>query len=153
MSLSFIPLPNPKRMVLALSVFFTIIDETERPIPQPGINSVEIELLGGDNAPVPATFEDAQTPFYIAMVLDASGSMSNLMAGVREAAQAAVDRPPPGAHIAVIKFNELAIDGELSVIEPFTPDMALIKGSINAVSPNRMRLLAFITPCINPLNC
>ncbi|HXV99734.1 MAG TPA: VWA domain-containing protein, partial [Anaerolineae bacterium] len=127
------PAAEPQEDSLALSVFFTITDETGRPIPRPGIESADIELLGGDNAPIPATFEDAKTPFYIALVLDASGSMQQEMPGVREAAQAAVDNPPPGARIAVIKFNQLALDGELSIIEPFTSDMALVKGSINAV--------------------
>ena len=80
------PAVEPQEDGVALSVLFTSTDETGRPIPRPGINSVEIELLGGDNAPIPAAFEDAKTPFYITMVLDASGSMAE-MPGVREAAR------------------------------------------------------------------
>ncbi|MBE7474906.1 MAG: hypothetical protein DPW09_37035 [Anaerolineae bacterium] len=128
------PAAEPQADSLALSVFFVITDELGRPISRPGIDSVEIELLGGgDNAPVEAKFSDPQTPFYIALVLDASGSMANMMPGVREAAQSAVDSAPPGANIAVIKFNELAIEDDLTIIEPFTEDPVLVKGAINAV--------------------
>ncbi|MCK6624510.1 MAG: FHA domain-containing protein [Anaerolineae bacterium] len=128
------PAAEPQADSMALSVFFVITDELGRPISRPGIDSVEIELLGGgDNAPVEAKFSDPQTPFYIALVLDASGSMANMMPGVREAAQSAVDSAPPGANIAVIKFNELAIEDDLTIIEPFTEDPVLVKGAINAV--------------------
>jgi hypothetical protein len=128
------PAAEPQADSLALSVFFVITDELGRPISRPGIDSVEIELLGGgDNVPVEAKFSDPQTPFYIALVLDASGSMANMMAGVREAAQSAVDSAPPGANITVIKFNELAIEDDLTIIEPFTEDPVLVKGAINAI--------------------
>lgn len=128
------PAAEPQADSMALSVFFVITDELGRPISRPGIDSVEIELLGGgDNAPVEAKFSDPQTPFYIALVLDASGSMANMMAGVREAAQSAVDSAPLGANIAVIKFNELAIEDDLTIIEPFTEDPVLVKGAINAI--------------------
>ncbi|MCL4297862.1 MAG: FHA domain-containing protein [Anaerolineae bacterium] len=128
------PAAEPQADSLALSVFFVITDELGRPISRPGIDSVEIELLGGgDNVPVEAKFTDPQTPFYIALILDASGSMASAMPGVREAAQAAVDSAPAGANIAVIKFNKLALEDNLTIVEPFTPNLALVKGSINAI--------------------
>ncbi len=127
------PAAEPQEDSLALSVFFTIIDSSGRPIPRPNIESAEIQLIGGNNPPIPATVEDPRTPFYIAFVLDASGSMANVMPHVREAAKTALDNPPPNARFAVIKFNELSIDDVLRPIENFTNDIVLVKSGIDAV--------------------
>lgn len=127
------PAAEPQDDSMALSVFFTITDENGRPISRPGIDTVEIQLLEGNITPIPASFSEANSPFYIALLLDASGSMANVMGSVREAAQTAIDNVPPNARVAVFKFNDLSIDDELRPIEPFTNDMVLVKGSINAV--------------------
>jgi hypothetical protein len=127
------PAAEPQADSMALSVFFTITDESGRPIPRPGIETVEIQLLEGNTTPVPASFSEANSPFYISLLLDASGSMASVMPAVREAAQTAIDNVPPNARVAVFKFNELSIDEQLRPIEPFTNDMVLVKGSINAV--------------------
>ncbi len=127
------PAAEPQADGMALSVFFTITDESGRPLSRPGIDTVEIQMLEGNTTPVPAAYSEANTPFYIALLLDASGSMANVMPAVREAAQAAIDNAPTNARVAVYKFNDLSIDQELRPIEPFTDDMVLVKGSINAV--------------------
>lgn len=127
------PAAEPQPDSLALSVFFTITDESGLPVTRPGIDTVEIQLLEGNTAPVLSTFSEANTPFYISLLLDASGSMASVMPEVREAAQTAIDNVPPNARVAVFKFNDLNIDQELRPIEPFTSDMVLVKGSINAV--------------------
>ncbi len=127
------PAVEPQQDSLALSVFFIITDADGRPISRASIDSVEIELLGGDNSPTPASYEDPQTPFFIALLLDASGSMVNVMPDVREAAQEAIDNAPPTARFGVFKFNELALEQELRPIEDFTPDQVLVKGAIAAI--------------------
>ena len=127
------PAAEPQAESLALSVFFTITDESGRPISRPGIETVEVQLLEGNTTPVLASFSEANTPFYISLLLDASGSMASVMPAVREAAQTAIDNVPSNARVAVFKFNDLSIDQELRPIEPFTDDMVLVKGSINAV--------------------
>lgn len=89
-----------------LDVFFTIRDENGRFIPQPNIKSATIELLGGDSDPVPVNIDKPQTPIFIALLFDTSGSMSNVMDQVRTAAKSAIDSAPSNAHFAVIPFNE-----------------------------------------------
>jgi len=127
------PAAEPQEDSMALSVFFTIVDESGRPISRPGIETVSIQLLGGNSLPTPATFSDPNTPFYITLLLDASGSMQNVMGSVREAAQEAINNTPPNARVAVIKFNDLPIDDVIRPIQNFTSDMVLVKGAINAV--------------------
>lgn len=128
------PAAEPQDKSMALSVFFTITDPSGRPIPDPNIESAEIQLLGGNTAPITATVAKPQTPFYIALVLDASGSMANVMPKVHEAAKSALDNAPPNARFAVIKFNDLPIDAVLRPIQDFTNDLVLVKSGIDAVN-------------------
>ncbi|RME69684.1 MAG: VWA domain-containing protein [Chloroflexi bacterium] len=127
------PAAEPQEDSMALSVFFTVVDTEGRPISRPGIETVTIQLLGGSSPPIPASYADPQTPFFIALVLDASGSMANVMPKVREAAQQAIDNAPTSARVAVIKFNDLSIDDQLRPIQNFTNDLVLVKGAINAI--------------------
>lgn len=127
------PAAEPQADSMALSVFFTLVDENGQPIANPNVDSAEIQLVGGNSSPVPATVEDPKTPFYIAMLLDASGSMANAMPSVHEAAQAALQNAPPTARFGVFKFNELEIDEPLRPIENFTTDLVLVAGGIRAV--------------------
>jgi hypothetical protein len=117
---------------LALSVFFTIVDAAGRPISQASIDSVEIQLLGGNDEPVPASYGDPKSPFYVAVLLDTSGSMQNVMASVREAAQEAIDNASPTAYLGVIPFNELEIQqgDELQLAADFTNNHGLVKNTI-----------------------
>lgn len=119
---------------LALNVFFTLTDGAGRPIPRPNIESASIQLLGGDSQPVPAVVEDPQTPVFIALLLDASGSMQGVIGDVREAATSAIDAAPPTAHFAVIQFNETSV-----IVEDFTNSHDRIKSAINVIDavPNR----------------
>lgn len=89
------PAAEPQDKSMALSVFFTVIDPTGRPIPEPNIDSAEIQLLGGNTAPIAATVAKPQTPIYVALVLDASGSMANVMPQAHEAAKALWISPHP----------------------------------------------------------
>lgn len=127
------PAAEPQADSMALSVFFTLVDENGQPIANPNVDSAEIQLVGGNSSPVAAAVEDPKTPFYIAMLLDASGSMANAMPSVHEAAQAALQNAPSTARFGVFKFNELEIDEPLRPIENFTTDLVLVAGGIRAV--------------------
>jgi Ca-activated chloride channel homolog len=52
-------------------------------------------------------FGTAQTPFEIALLLDTSGSTSNDVALIREAAKSFVDSLRPGDRVGVVAFNTL----------------------------------------------
>ncbi|MCB9420422.1 MAG: VWA domain-containing protein [Ardenticatenaceae bacterium] len=119
---------------LGLSVFFTVTDGNGRPIPNPNIESATIQLLGPNNEPVSAIVDDPQTPVYIALLIDGSGSMQNVIGDVRAAAQSAINSAPPTAYFAVIQFNQ-----EFTVLQDFTNDLNRVKNAINQVEavPNR----------------
>ena len=119
---------------LGLSVFFTVTDGNGRPIPNPNIESATIQLLGPNNEPVPAIVEDPQTPVFITLLIDGSGSMQNVIGDVRAAAQSAIDSAPPTSHFAVIQFNETS-----TILQEFTNDHNRVKSAINLVEsvPNR----------------
>lgn len=119
---------------LGLNVFFTFQDGSGRPIPRANIESASIQLLGTNNEPVPASIEDPQTPVFIALLIDGSGSMAGVIDSVREAARTAIDAAPPTARFAVIQFNETS-----TIIEGFTSDLNLVKAAINVVDsvPNK----------------
>lgn len=113
---------------LALSTFFTLTDGNGRPIPTANIESATIQLLGPNNEPVPAVVEDPQTPVYISLLIDGSGSMGNVIGDVREAARSAIDNAPPNAYFSVIQFNEESI-----LIQDFTNDLNRVKSGIDTV--------------------
>lgn len=119
---------------MGLDVFFTVTDSNGRPIPQPDIESATMQLLGGNSDPVPAQIADPQTPIFIALLLDTSGSMQDVMEQVRTAAKSAIDNAPPTAHFAVIPFNETSLP-----IQDFTDNHIRVKDVIDTVQaiPNR----------------
>ncbi|MCP4415749.1 MAG: VWA domain-containing protein, partial [Chloroflexi bacterium] len=98
------------------------------------IESATIQLLGANNEPVPAIVEDPQTPVYISLIIDGSGSMQEEIGDVREAARSAIDSAPPTSFFSVIQFHEESI-----VIQDFTNDHNRIKSAIDTVEsvPNK----------------
>ncbi len=119
---------------LALSTFFTLTDGNGRPVPNANIESATIQLLGPNNEPVTAVVEDPQTPVYISLIIDGSGSMQEEIGDVREAARSAIDSAPPTSFFSVIQFNEESV-----VIQDFTNDHNRIKSAIDTVEsvPNK----------------
>ncbi len=119
---------------LDLNVFFTMRDDNGEPIPNPSINEATIQLLGIDSEPVSASVSKPNTPIYIVLLIDGSGSMQEVMPDVRLAARTAIDQAPPNALISVIQFDE-----GITVIEDFTDNHERVKTAINGVAsqPNK----------------
>lgn len=126
--------PTEGENSLGLDVFFTLTDSNGRPQPQPEIESATIQLLGGNSQPVPVQIANPQTPVFITLLLDTSGSMQDVMEQVRTAAKSAIDNAPPTAHFAVIPFNETSVP-----IQDFTDNHIRVKDVIDTVQaiPNR----------------
>ena len=110
---------------LALDAFFTIMDENGRPVSNPNIESATIQLIGSNAAPISASVDDPQTPIYITLLIDGSGSMKDVIDDVRNAAIAAIDSAPATAQFAVVQFNENAI-----TLQDFTSDHDSVKNAI-----------------------
>ncbi len=116
---------------VVLSTFFVARDGGGAPINNPRLSTAEIQLLGADGAIFPATISDPQTPLFIALVLDASGSMRAVMPQVKTAAQNAIDQAPPNAFFTVIGFDEtFNIEIEAS------NDRSLVKSAIDRITVN-----------------
>ncbi|GAB4447165.1 MAG: hypothetical protein Kow0031_29750 [Anaerolineae bacterium] len=122
------PAVEDKGDSLGLNVFFTAVDPTGRPVSDLNVESASIELLGAGVEPVPATVDRPNTPFYVVLLLDASGSMANVMGEVREAAKEAIDSAPPAANFAVVQFSD-----DFRPVTEFINDIDRVKSAIDRV--------------------
>ena len=88
---------------LRLDLYFTVLDENGKVIPDASVDSADILVDGERTA---ATVIKPTTPLLIAITLDASGSMAEQAEDMRQAAIEAVQNAPDEAQFAIIKFNE-----------------------------------------------
>jgi VWFA-related protein len=114
---------------LTLNVYFTVVDNDGKVVTNASIQSAEIILLD-DNSRYAATTKKADTPFYIVLVLDASGSMARAAADLRNAAAQSITNAPDGARFAVVMFND-----KINVLQDFTDDEERIANAIEKVIP------------------
>ncbi len=115
---------------LTLGTYFTLIDDsTGRPVTQAQIKSAEITQLDS-NVHTPASYKPADTPFYIVLLLDASGSMQRAAEDMRRAATEAISNAPKGAQFSVVQFDQ-----ELKVLHDFSGDASAITRAISKVQP------------------
>ncbi|MBI9044774.1 MAG: FHA domain-containing protein [Anaerolineaceae bacterium] len=97
---------NENQDEMSMSIYFTVVDRlTGRPITDAEIGGAELELLemGVEQT---AVVKKPDTPFYIAMVLDASGSMLGAEKDLQDAAINGVRNAPQGTKFSVFQFNE-----------------------------------------------
>ena len=106
---------------LGLTVYFTV--ESEQALVQPDASA---SILLEDGTRYPAQVDTA--PFYIAIVLDASGSMRPVIDDIRQAAIELVQEAPSEVQFVVIRFAE-SIDLKRS----FTNNQEEIIQGINEV--------------------
>ncbi|MBE2220108.1 MAG: FHA domain-containing protein [Anaerolineae bacterium] len=81
-----------------------------------------------DGTTYPASLK--RPPYYMALVLDASGSMEPVFDSVQQAAVDLVNAAPPEVQFAVIEF-----DDNINLLQPYTNDHAQIINAINSVQP------------------
>jgi len=115
----------PAQDSLLADVYFTLQDGAGRPFPAADIQSASVLLEDGRQ--FPATVE--QPPYYVALVIDASGSMRAALPAVQQAAADLVRAAPPGTYFAVIRFDET-----ISLVQPFTNDPAQALSAVNNVA-------------------
>lgn len=70
-------------------------------------------------------------PFYVALLIDTSGSMSPVLESTRRAATALVEAAPPQAYFAVITF-----DSTLNKQLDFSNDRAAVAGALTGLQSN-----------------
>lgn len=106
---------------IALDAYFSVQDKNGRSLPNPDVESPVLVMETGERYNTTLS----ESPIYIALVLDASGSMDKVAENVRQRAQEVADAAPPQAHIAVMGFNE-----QINLIQPFTTDRDLVAAAI-----------------------
>ena len=109
---------TPGDQALQLNTTFILIDAaTNLPNPNLSIKSVELTQLDTSDK-YAGQFRKADSPFYIALLLDTSGSMASSLKDVQNAATEALRTAPKGAQFAVYTFN----DGP-QLVQTFTGDL------------------------------
>ncbi len=88
----------------------------------------EAVVLLEDGTRFPAQIE--KPAYYVALVMDASGSMSPVLDEVKQAAAEIVTTAPPEVQFAVIKF-----DDKIDLLQPFTNDHDVLLGVLNSIQP------------------
>ncbi|PJF21022.1 MAG: hypothetical protein CUN56_13200 [Phototrophicales bacterium] len=109
-------------------MYFNIVDAGGRVFEGAEVETVNIQL--DDGSQYVANVIQPENPFYIAIVLDASGSMTSANPAMRAAAIAAVDDAPELAQFAVLSFSERE---NINLIQGFSPDPEQTKVSIDSV--------------------
>jgi hypothetical protein len=115
-----------------LEVFFTVMDDQGQPISQPDIDTARFLLDG--QADETAIVSDPESPIYIAMLIDASGSMRSNMEAVRQAARNAIREAPAGTPFAVFKFSKDRTLMRTSEETVFSADAIEVENAIRAIN-------------------
>jgi hypothetical protein len=100
---------NQQDTMPTLHTYFTVMDAEGNPIQNPSIESATITIANeqtGNGTAFPATWDDPQSPIFIAVLLDTSGSMEGAIEDVSDAAIDAVHEAPGNAYFSIYKFNE-----------------------------------------------
>jgi VWFA-related protein len=113
---------------LGLGLYFNITDTTGHVVTNAEVQSARILL--DDGTGYDATVEKPTSPIYIALVLDASGSMAGAAQAMRQAAIDAVNSAPEEALFAVIRFN-----ASIDQLTDFTADRNQAINAIGEVQP------------------
>ncbi len=119
---------EPGAESLGLHVYFVVTDAQRRPIVDPNLEAATIQVLGGASAPVPASVGDPQSNIYVVLLIDASGSMADVIGQVREAAISGLRSLPPNARVSAIAF-----DKDRRIITDFTGDLDEVRNRIQQV--------------------
>lgn len=116
---------------LELTAFFTLVNSSGQADPRATVRSASLLIDEGNPTRYDATIDKPDTPLYITLVLDASGSMLGAANDMRAAAVQAVNDAPPQAQFAVIGFND-----EISLLtDGFSSDKQAIVDAIQQVQP------------------
>gem|GEM_PF-2681906 len=120
--------------VSELGLYFTFADGAGRPMPaDTGGDDATIVVSGNDiNLTQEARVEEPNTPLFVVIVLDASGSMQASANDMRRAAIEAVNALPDGTQFSLIVFNKV-----ISSATEFSRDKNSVINLIGTYQPAR----------------
>lgn len=94
-----------------LSVYFTLLDDNNTAVNEADFDNIRVII---DGQTFPAIVQRPQTPLYLTLVIDTSGSMRPAAFEMLAAARRAVTAMPEGTFINVIRFNEVITSSGLT---------------------------------------
>jgi hypothetical protein len=112
---------------VSLDVYFSLRDMVGHAIPRAQVASAVVLLEDGTEA----TAQIEKPPYYIALVIDASGSQKDVLEEVQAAAIEAIESAPAEVQFAVIRLDE-----NIRLLQPFTIDHAQVIAAVNRVEIN-----------------
>lgn len=115
---------------LGLDVFFVLRDSAGRPVPDADISGAALSVLNDPNAQ--ATLQsvaEADSPLYVAMLLDTSGSMKGALPSVLDAAQRAIDMAPDNAQLGITRFSDAA-----SLVQRYSSDRGEVRAALGRIA-------------------
>ena len=118
---------------LQVNVFFHLVDDQGRVVSGLRLDNVIFEADDGKSVSVPVSDNQQTTTGYIALVLDASGSMAAANPAMRDAAKAAVKSVKSSTAFSVWSFSDT-----VSQVQTFTPDSGTVESAIDSIrsTPN-----------------
>lgn len=115
---------SPADPQLGLTIDFALLDEQGNPILLDSLESGNVSVLGEG---YPATLQNR--PFYVALVIDTSGSVSSQIEEMLQQAVTLVQSAPETAHFAVIQFAD-----SLELAQPFTTDKQAVINALQQIN-------------------
>lgn len=115
-----------------LTLYFNILDNAGQVVSSSAVHSATILLDDGNR--YDAQVEQPDTPFYITLVLDASGSMGGASQALQQAAIQFINHAPSEARFSVVRFNQ-QVD---VLVENFTADRNRAINAVGEVNPVNM---------------
>lgn len=113
-----------------LEASFLVLDSAGQIVVEAPVEGAQVRLE--DGTLFDAQLEQPGEQAYISLVLDASGSMANVMPQMRDAAIQAVSAAPDGATFSVIQFSR-----SVNVIQDFSQDRNAVTEKIGAIGPQQ----------------
>lgn len=111
---------------VSLNFYFTMIDGSGQVVTETEEDEVVRGTVTlGDGQVFDANVGKPTSTAYVALVLDASGSMLNVMGQMKEAASQAVESAPEEASFSVIQFNN-----RIEILQDFTQDKDTVTEAI-----------------------
>ncbi len=114
---------------LQLRLYFTINDASGQAVPNSQVSVAQMILSNGERAD--AEVGQPDTPYYLVLVLDASGSMGGAETDMQRAAAQLIQNAPDRAQFAVIRFNQ-----QIDVLQDFSDERTrIINDAITQIRP------------------
>jgi len=116
---------------MSLKVYFTLFESHSGvPVMDAEFTGAQISLLN-TNYVSSAKIQKPDIPIYIALVMDASGSMGGSANNLREAAQLSLNNIPDDSLFSVVQFDE-----NIKLLQDFTKNLSAISFAVDQYQPS-----------------